>query len=86
MVFVEPVRDMRGLEISFSFPDQRHLYKSKPSSYLAHFLGHEGPGSILSYLKRKGWVNTIRAGSQNGSPGFEIFKIAVDLTDEGLGE
>jgi len=86
IVFVEPVKDTRGMEITFPFPDQRHLYKSKPASYLAHFLGHEGPGSILSYLKRKGWVNSLRAGAQNGSSGFELFKVTVDLTEEGLGK
>jgi insulysin len=85
IVFVEPVRDTRGLEITFPFPDQRQFYKSKPGSYLAHFLGHEGPGSILSYLKRKGWVNNLRSGAQNGSSGFELFKITVDLTEDGLG-
>jgi insulysin len=72
------------MEIVFPFPDQRSFYKSKPASYLAHFLGHEGPGSILSYLKRKGWVNSIRAGAQNGSSGFELFKVTVDLTEDGL--
>lgn len=74
------------MEITFPFPDQRHFYKSKPASYLAHFLGHEGPGSILSYLKRRGWVNSLRSGAQNGSSGFELFKVTVDLTEDGLGE
>lgn len=84
IVFVQPVKDTRGLEIIFPFPDQRHMYASKPASYLAHFLGHEGPGSALSYLKRQGWVNSLRAGAANGSNGFEIFKVTVDLTAEGL--
>lgn len=57
---------------------------SQPGNYLAHFLGHEGPGSILSYLKRHGWVNSLRAGFQSGSVGFDFFKVTVDLTAEGL--
>lgn len=28
-VFAEPVKDVRGLEITFPFPDQSHLYASK---------------------------------------------------------
>lgn len=49
-------------------------------------MGHEGPGSILSYLKRHGWVNSLRAGFQSGSVGFDFFKVTVDLTADGLGK
>ncbi|WWC92904.1 uncharacterized protein L201_007866 [Kwoniella dendrophila CBS 6074] len=82
--FAKPVRDMRGLEITFPFPDLDHLYQSRPSHFLAHFLGHEGRGSILSYLKKKGWVNSLRAGNHHDAAGFSLFKITVDLTPEGL--
>ncbi|WWC73601.1 uncharacterized protein I206_107573 [Kwoniella pini CBS 10737] len=82
--FAKPVRDMRGLEITFPFPDLDHLYKTRPSHFLAHFLGHEGRGSILSYLKKQGWVNSLRAGNHHDAAGFSLFKITVDLTPEGL--
>lgn len=39
----------------------------------------------MSYLKRHGWVNSLRAGFQSGSVGFDFFKVTVDLTAEGLG-
>ncbi|KAJ9094236.1 hypothetical protein QFC21_006062 [Naganishia friedmannii] len=84
IIFAEPVKDVRGLEMTFPFPDQSHLYATKPGNYLAHFLGHEGPGSVLSYLKRHGWVNSLRAGFQSGSVGFDLFKVTLDLTAEGL--
>ncbi|WVQ66403.1 uncharacterized protein L199_004583 [Kwoniella botswanensis] len=82
--FAKPVRDMRGLEIVFPFPDMDHLYRSRPTHFLAHFLGHEGRGSILSYLKKKGWVNSLSAGNHHDAAGFSLFKINVDLTPEGL--
>ncbi|WRT69793.1 uncharacterized protein IL334_006784 [Kwoniella shivajii] len=82
--FAKPVRDMRGLEITFPFPDLDHLYQSRPTHFLAHFLGHEGRGSILSYLKKRGWVNSLRAGNHHDAAGFSLFKVTVDLTPEGL--
>ncbi|WVF68403.1 hypothetical protein IAT40_003168 [Kwoniella sp. CBS 6097] len=82
--FAKPVRDMRGLELVFPFPDLDHLYKSRPSQFLAHFLGHEGRGSILSHLKKKGWVNSLRAGAHHDAAGFALFKVSVDLSPEGL--
>jgi insulysin len=84
ITFTRPVQDSRGLEITFPFPDLDHLYQSKPGHYVTHFIGHEGRGSILSYLKKKGWVNYLRAGQSHGAAGFDFMKITVDLTPTGL--
>ncbi|KAM0792238.1 hypothetical protein ACM66B_004933 [Microbotryomycetes sp. NB124-2] len=83
-VFVRSVRDVRTLELSFPFPDEASLYATKPGSFLSHFIGHEGEGSILSYLKKKGWANSMSAGSGNGAAGFSFFRVHVDLTKDGL--
>ncbi|KAK4053747.1 metalloprotease [Microbotryomycetes sp. JL201] len=83
-IFVKSVRDVRTLELSFPFPDESPLYMTKPGSFLSHFIGHEGEGSILSYLKKKGWANSISAGSGNGAAGFSFFRVHVDLTKDGL--
>ncbi|ORX37612.1 Metalloenzyme, LuxS/M16 peptidase-like protein [Kockovaella imperatae] len=84
VVFAKPVQDNRGLEITFPFPEIDHLYQSKPAHYLTHFIGHEGPGSLLSYLKKQGWVNGLRAGTSHAAVGFDFIKIGVDLTPSGL--
>lgn len=47
-------------------------------------IGHEGAGSLLSLLKEKNWVNHLEAGSHVPARGFGTFKIAVDLTTDGL--
>jgi len=61
-----------------------HLIRKQPGSYIAHFIGHEGRGSLLSYLKKQGWTNVLRAGLMHGAAGFEFVKITVDLTPSGL--
>jgi insulysin len=33
VTFAKPVRDDRGIEITFPFPDTDHLYQSKASSF-----------------------------------------------------
>ncbi|KAK4058930.1 metalloprotease [Microbotryomycetes sp. JL221] len=83
-LFVKSVRDVRTLELSFPFPDESNWYATKPGSFLSHFIGHEGEGSILSFLKNKGWANSMSAGSGNGANGFSFFRVHVDLTKEGL--
>lgn len=47
-------------------------------------MGHEGPGSILSVLKARGWSNSLVAGSRPSPRGFGFFGVAVDLTEEGM--
>ena len=51
---------------------------------MSHLLGHEGKGSLLSYLKAKGWANSLWAMSYRGAKGFEFFRVRMDLTEDGL--
>ncbi|CAO1621115.1 unnamed protein product [Jaminaea pallidilutea] len=83
-IFFRTVKDIRMLDVTFPIPDQVPLFRAKPGQFLSHFIGHEGQGSILSYLKKQGWSNHLSAGSTNGADGFEFFKISVDLTKDGL--
>merc|ERR1719228_268393 len=84
MTYVVPVKDIRNLNITWSIPDLHEHYKSSPGSYLGHLIGHEGPGSLLSELKSRGWVNTLVGGQKSGSKGFGFFVVNVDLTEEGI--
>lgn len=47
---------------------------------LAHLIGHEGPGSLLSELKRRGWVSTITSGGSRRARGFGFFYVDFDLS------
>lgn len=82
--FIKTVKDIQSLELAWVIPDQETLYKTKPASFLSHYLGHEGPGSILSYLKKKGWVNSLSAGPSEGATGWGFLRVSCDLTPEGL--
>nr|WBY50760.1 insulin degradation protein [Helicoverpa armigera] len=79
-----PVKDLRSLSIDFPIPDTRKHYKSGPGHYLSHMLGHEGPGSLLSALKARGWCNSLVGGTRIGARGFGFFGVQVDLTEEGV--
>ena len=84
MTYIVPVKDIRSLNITWGIPDLTPLYKTSPGSYLGHLLGHEGPGSLLSELKSRGWVNNLVGGQKSGSKGFGFFVVNVDLTEEGI--
>ncbi|KAK6079970.1 peptidase M16 inactive domain-containing protein [Seiridium cupressi] len=83
--FAKPVMDSRELNLFFPFLDEELLYESQPSRYISHLIGHEGPGSIMSYIKSKGWANSLSAGAYPICPGTGgIFDCQVRLTKEGL--
>lgn len=81
---VVPVKDNRFLYMTFPTPDLRQYYKAGPGDYVAHLIGHEGPGSLLSELKARGWVNSLVGGEKDGARGFSFTIVNVDLTEEGI--
>lgn len=83
-VFAKPVMDSRSLDIYFPYQDETEMYESQPSRYISHLIGHEGPGSILAYLKAKGWANGLSAGAMPLCVGSAFFTISIRLTEDGL--
>ncbi|KAF2403106.1 a-pheromone processing metallopeptidase Ste23 [Trichodelitschia bisporula] len=83
-LFAKPVCDMKTLDIYFPYPDEEQYYESQPSHYLGHLIGYEGPGSILAYLKGKGWVTGLGAGASSLCPGSSYYSITIKLTEEGI--
>ncbi len=78
-----PVKDDRQLIISFSLPCLDNYYKHKPESLIAYLIGHEGPGSLLSYLKKNHWALRLSAGSGIHGSNFKDFNISIALTERG---
>ena len=82
-IFVQTVKDYHAFSVQFELPDIREHYRTKPASFLAHFLGHEGRGSICAYLKKQGWLLSLSAGESGNTRGVLLFKIEGTLTLEG---
>ncbi|THU88604.1 hypothetical protein K435DRAFT_679530 [Dendrothele bispora CBS 962.96] len=84
LVSVQTIMTMHVIEISIPLEYQGFNWRHKPANFLAHFIGHEGPGSLYSYLKQKHWVSGLRAGPQVAVRGFEFFHLTIYLTSEGF--
>ncbi|KAI0784388.1 insulin-degrading enzyme [Abortiporus biennis] len=84
IIRVSTVMSFHALEIIFPIPYQPPFWKGSPGSFVAHFVGHEGPGSLHSYLKSKHWIIALSAGPQTLARGFGTFKITLRLTKEGF--
>ena len=81
---VQPEKNLRELSLVFPVPDQSAFYQSKPMTAVGHILGHEGKGSLFSYLKDKNWAESLSAGSALNYQGGSTFALNIGLTQEGL--
>ncbi|MGR5220171.1 insulinase family protein [Vibrio parahaemolyticus] len=85
LVKVEPIKEIRKLILSFPLPGTHQHYHQKPLSYFANLLGHEGKGSLMLYLKKKGWITSLSAGGGASGSNFREFTVSMTLTPAGLG-
>ncbi|KAF1742451.1 hypothetical protein MXB_1213 [Myxobolus squamalis] len=83
---VKTIKSAKILTLSWVTPPQIKLYKTKPLQFLAFILGHEGEGSLFSYLKTKNYVYKLAAGpSPDGTlynSHFSVFQILERIFKE----
>lgn len=83
-VTAEAIKDVRSLSLSFPIPSQQQNYRTKPASYIANLLGHEGPGSLFDVLKKNGLADGLSAGLGMDTGENATLDISIALTPEGL--
>ncbi|EJD53131.1 hypothetical protein AURDEDRAFT_110880 [Auricularia subglabra TFB-10046 SS5] len=84
IIFAKTIMDFHAVELQFQLTPEHYHWRSKPSHFLAHLIGHEGPGSLHSYLKQKGLLVRLTSGCQPQARGIDFFKITCFLTLEGF--
>eukprot|EP01113_Clastostelium_recurvatum_P039006 TRINITY_DN5902_c0_g1_i2.p1 TRINITY_DN5902_c0_g1~~TRINITY_DN5902_c0_g1_i2.p1 ORF type:complete len:1002 (+),score=256.65 TRINITY_DN5902_c0_g1_i2:40-3006(+) len=84
-VRIVPVRHFRNMRLMWplrsSYWDK---WRQKPTRYVSHLLGHEGSGSLLSLLKRRGWANSLETGSFRETKGYCVLNCFITLTETGF--
>ncbi|WP_417519281.1 insulinase family protein [Marinobacter sp.] len=83
-VRAEAIKDVRSLTLSFPISSQKKNYRTKPASYIANLLGHEGPGSLFDVLKKNGLADSLSAGIGMDTGENATLDISIALTPEGL--
>ena len=79
-----PVLDARSVTVFWPSPAPFERYHTKPQHVVSWLIGHEGEGSLLSELKRRGWANGLSAGPYAVSETHSLFSIGVMLTAEAV--
>ncbi len=81
---VRPIKQAARLILTFPLNEINSDYLHKTTSYIAHLLGHEGPGSLCFFLRQQHWINELSAGGGMSGYNFKDFNINMQLTDDGL--
>lgn len=81
---IEPVKEIRRLQFTFPMPETQSKYRVKPVQVLSNLIGHEGEGSLLAFLKEKGWAEGLSAGRSISTADATTLVIQVQLTRAGL--
>ncbi len=79
-----PVKDLRSLTLSFAIPCFIKHFNVKPARLIAFCIGHEGEGSLLSFLKEQGLATGLSAGVGYPTLDYGRFLIDIQLTQKGL--
>ena len=81
---IVPEKETYSVAFQFEIPSVMEDFRSKPVSYLANLLGHEGQGSLLAALKSLGWADSLSAGSGFMDRAQGTFQVSIGLTEPGV--
>ena len=88
LIHVKPLEQSRSISMQWYLPPQQSVphMRCKPSDLVGHLLGHEGAGSLLSHLKRRGLATGLSAGLDDGDSTslHALFRLSIDLAPEGV--
>jgi nardilysin len=89
-----PVKDTHVLRVTWSLPSRKHpdpqRRLDKSGDFLSHLLGHEGSGSVFSYLRRQTWATSCEASCGSDGDGLSdasthaLFTLRFSLSQEGM--
>ena len=84
LVYYYPVADTNTLTIYWQTVPLESLYRNDVTEFFSHYVGSEGPGSVLQYLKQQSWATSLVVGSAVDADSFSVLGVSMELTEQGL--
>lgn len=81
---IKTIKKDRSILVQWPVRSASSLWKSVPSAYISHILGHECDSSVLGVLKRRDWATAMVAGGSRRDDDYELFYSIIALTVEGF--
>ncbi|MCL1077750.1 peptidase M16 [Parashewanella spongiae] len=80
---IEPMKDTRNLTLYFPVESSTKYFAEKPLDLISDLLANEGEGSLFSYLKQEGLLESLSS-YHYGPDDHEQFVVTMTLTEDGL--
>ena len=77
------IKNIRRISYGFPLPSAKEKHRTKPLDYISNLIGHEGEGSLHEILVKKGWIESLFAGSVDYDETTSLLIVSVDLTKDG---
>ena len=84
VAYVEPVKEVRALNLEFVLPPTRQDFAAKPSELVDALVSYAGDGGLVQLLKREGLANNVSSDVWERTGDYGSFFLNVDLTPKGL--
>ena len=79
----DSIKNIRRISYGFPLPSAKEKHRTKPLDYISNLIGHEGEGSLHEILVKKGWIESLFAGSVDYDETTSLLIVSIDLTKEG---
>ncbi|AZZ91125.1 peptidase M16 [Hahella sp. KA22] len=83
LLSVKPIKEKRSLHLMFEAPPIEPYYHAKPVYYLTNLIGHEGEGSLLSWLKQQNLAEGLSSGLFTSEEDSSVVSVSITLTEKG---
>lgn len=80
---IKPALETRRLSFNFPVTFSAGTFTKKPYDFIAQLIAQQGPGSLLSFLKRLGWADSVSAQLVPLNRHQGLFQIQLSLTRQG---
>lgn len=84
VVLYRPQADTNTLTFYWETLSLNKYHRNAVSGFITRFLGHEGEGSVMSYLQTRGLASAVLADAVVNADSFFLFSLQITLTDAGL--
>lgn len=79
-----PFSDVKQLDISWEFTYMNQFEFNHIDNFISHIVGHEGPGSLFSYLQQNFLAKSLNAGVTDIDKVNKSLTVSIKLTDLGF--
>lgn len=83
MALVEPVRELRQLQLEFLLPPTRGMFASRSDRLVSDLLEYPGAGGLLAQLKAEGLANSLNTSIWERTAQYSSMWVTLDLTPQG---